>query len=76
MKVEANIGELISDINRIGPPGKFFMNKFNIAFFGKNSHLAEEKDNPLGLEPLLECLPSARFKSRKNVVLGHRMLQG
>lgn len=46
---------------------EFFYN-FNIAFFDKGLHLAEEKDNPLGFEPVLECLPSARFKSRENVV--------
>jgi hypothetical protein len=42
---------------------------FNKAFFGKIIHLVEEKDNPLGSEPVFECLPSTRFKSRKNVVL-------
>ena len=44
------------------------VNNFNNSFFGKIYHFVEEKDNPLGFEPVLECLPSARFKSRKNVV--------
>ena len=29
----------------------------------------EEKGRPLGFEPVPECLPSTRFKSRNNVVL-------
>jgi hypothetical protein len=45
-----------------------FFNNFNKAFIGKIFHLVEEKGYPLGLEPVLECLPSTRFKSRKNVV--------
>ena len=30
--------------------------------------MSEEKDLPLGFEPVLEFLPSARFKSGNNMV--------
>ncbi len=35
--------------------------------------MPEEKDRPLGLEPVLKFLPSARFKSVNNLVHGHRI---
>ncbi len=41
---------------------------FNKAFFGKIIHLVEEKDNPLGLEPVLEYLPSTRRLSENKPV--------
>ncbi len=30
--------------------------------------MEEEKANRLGYEPVAECLPSTRFKSRSNVI--------
>ena len=42
--------------------------------FGETLIMSEEKDVILGFEPVVQFLPSARFKSGNNLVHRHRML--
>ena len=44
-----------------------------LSLFGKNLNLSGEEVPALGLEPVPEFLPPARFKSGNNVVHRHRM---
>ena len=55
------------------PPALLEFENVTLSLFGKTRNLSGEEVSALGLEPVPEFLPPARFKSGNNVVHRHRM---